>query len=82
MRTVLATAAAAVLAAGFAAPAMAEPKSAPPAPIVGTETREDMADDQIVCVKKTPTGSRVARKVCKTQAEWANEDVNPLAPRQ
>ena len=82
MRTIIATAAAAILATGFAAPAMAEPKSAPPARVVGTETREDIADDQMVCVKKALTGSRITRKVCKSHAEWLKEGFDPLAPRQ
>lgn len=82
MRITIATAAAAILAAGLATPAMADPKPTPRPALVGTETREEIPGDQTVCVKKTPTGSRVARKVCKSHAEWLNEGFDPLAPRQ
>ncbi len=79
MRITLTAASAALLATVIAAPAMAEPKSAPRPPIVGTETRESRDADTAICVKKTPTGSRVVRKVCKTQAEWKAEGLDPLA---
>lgn len=81
MRTTI-TGITAILLAGIAAPALAETKAGSPAPIAGVETREPMAQDQRYCVQSTLTGSRIARKVCKTRAEWLDEGFDPLAPKK
>jgi hypothetical protein len=36
------------------------------------------AADPKICVVDTLTGSRIAKKVCKTRSEWMVEGVDPL----
>lgn len=44
-------------------------------PAVETAAAPKHADNpkQRVCLRDTPTGSRVVREYCKTRAEWARE---------
>ena len=80
MRKIIATAAATLIAA-TAAPAMAR-DTAPangPAP---TETPTPKANTRY-CVTDTPLGSRLARKTCKTRAQWiADDNFDPLDPQR
>ena len=33
------------------------------------------------CVMDETTGSRIARKICRTREEWLSEGFDPLAPK-
>lgn len=68
---------AAVTVAGFATAAFAEPKPPVPAPAAATAA----SDTQLYCVIDTVTGSRVAKKVCKTKAQWLDRGVDVTAGR-
>lgn len=77
MRTPLIATAAALMAL-TTAPAFAAPKTEAPAPIPA-QTPAPKATTKY-CVDVVGTGSRLARRVCKTRAEWiAQQDFDPLA---
>lgn len=75
---------------GFAAaialtsvPALAETKPGTPTPAAGVESVEQAAvKDKRYCIQQTFTGSRVAKKICKTRAQWMTDDnFDPLDPK-
>ena len=82
MRQIIATAAAA-LAVVTAVPAMARDTApAPSNPASSTETPAPKANTRY-CVTDKTTGSRLARKTCKTRADWiAYNNFDPLAPQR
>lgn len=50
-----------------AAPA---PQAAPAAAVTETPAEETAKVDRTVCKSVAPTGSRIARKTCRTQSQW------------
>lgn len=80
MRTIIhGFAAAAIL---IAVPALAETKPGTPTPAAGAETAEQAVKDKRYCIQQSLTGSRLAKKICKTRAEWMNDDgFDPLAQK-
>ena len=68
----------------FAAP---EPTAAPippsdQAPVAVKQTSiKPSTDQRRVCIKEAVTGTRIARKVCQTRADWIAQGVDPLARR-
>lgn len=60
-------------------PAFAQqaPQKQPEASTQEPAARGTMARDQRVCLKQTPTGSRVPRRECKTYGEWIDAGVDP-----
>ncbi|MCP3731696.1 hypothetical protein M9978_14810 [Sphingomonas sp. MG17] len=80
MRTIInGFAAAAIL---IAAPALAETKPGTPTPAAGESSEQAAAQDKRYCAKHSATGSRIAKKVCKTRAQWIDEDgFDPLAQK-
>ena len=81
MRTMFKGFAAAVIAAGLATAANAETKPGTPAPASESTDQAKPVKDKRYCVESTITGSRVARKVCRTRAEWLEEGFDPLDPK-
>jgi hypothetical protein len=81
MRAIINTiAAATVLIAG---PALAETKPGTAALVAGSSQDEVAVKDKRYCVRFTVTGSRIAKKDCKTRAQWIDEDgFDPLAPEK
>lgn len=76
------TAAAASLIVATAAPAMAR-DTAPSAPAQSTEAAAVKTDSKRYCVETMTTGSRLAKKICKTRADWiADNNFDPLAPQR
>jgi len=76
------TVAAASLIVATAAPAMAR-DTAPAAPAQSTEAPAAKTDTKRYCVATMTTGSRLAKKICKTRAEWMSVDnFDPLAPQR
>lgn len=76
--TVIALAGAAILATG-AAQASPDPRAAKPqtdAVSSGSAVAEPSMQ-QKYCVADTITGSRVAKKVCKTRADWISDGWDP-----
>ena len=81
MRKFIAAAAASLIVA-TAAPAMAR-DTAPSAPTQSDEASAPKADTKRYCVATKTTGSRLAKKLCKTRAEWMSDDnFDPLAPER
>lgn len=80
MRTIIATAAATLIAV-TAAPAMAR-DTAPSAPREPTETPAPKAETRY-CVSETIVGTRLPKKTCKTRAQWiADDNFDPLDPQR
>lgn len=76
------TAAAASLIIASAAPAMAR-DTAPSASAQSDEAAAAKADTKRYCVVTKNTGSRLAKKTCKTRADWiADDNFDPLAPER
>ena len=73
--------AAAVLAAGLATTAQAETKPGTPAPATAKAPQEKQVKDTRYCVESVSTGSRIARRVCHTRAEWLRQGFDPLDPK-
>ncbi len=67
-----------------AAPAGARPQAAPgnsQTPSAGATPKPTEADSRRYCVENRYTGSRLARKTCKTRAQWIAQDgFDPLKP--
>jgi len=62
------------LVAAVTAPALAQAQSH--APAAGQQQAASQDQNEIVCQKQEVTGSRlVAKKVCKTRAEWADSQL-------
>ena len=81
MRTIINGFAAAAI--FIAAPAFAETKPGTAAPAPSGTSSEDVVKDKRYCAKNTMTGSRIAKMVCKTRAQWMDEDnFDPLSPQQ
>ncbi len=80
MRTIInGFAAAAIL---IAVPAFAETKPGTPAPTASAEPAPPVARDKRYCIMSNLTDSRIAKKVCKTRAEWMSDDnFDPLAQK-
>ncbi|MDQ8756650.1 hypothetical protein RCO27_10435 [Sphingosinicella sp. LHD-64] len=51
------------------APASSAGDNARPAQRAGT-TPSSAADSRPICVRETPTGSRISRRICYTRQEW------------
>lgn len=81
MRTMFKGFTAAVFAVGLAATAHAETKPGVPAPAAQISPDAKPVKDKRYCVQGTITGSRLARKECKTRAEWLDEGFDPLDPK-
>lgn len=65
----------------IATPVLAETKPGTVAPAAET-TEQTVAKDHQYCVRVDFTGSRLAKKVCKTRAQWMDEDnFDPLAQK-
>lgn len=76
------TAAAASLIIASAAPAMAR-DTAPSAPPQSVEAPAPKTDTKRYCIVTKTTGSRLARKTCKSRADWiADDNFDPLAPQR
>lgn len=56
----------------------AKAETSQPAPTASATPAKKMAE-QKYCVLDTVTGSRIAYKICKTRAEWLDQDFDPLA---
>ncbi len=83
MRKLIALATTALFTTAVALPAHAAPKRQDAPATASTPSADPQADAKRYCVVTTTTGSRLAKKTCKTRAEWiADEDFDPLAPRQ
>lgn len=72
------TAAAAIILAGLSVPAAAQTHTnvtgaSGQGTAAVTAPRQSAEQDQRVCVRVELTGTRVARNVCRTRAEWARE---------
>lgn len=79
MRMMLKGFAAAAIAAGLATAVQAETRPGAPAPAPSSKAKP--AKDTRYCLETMTTGSRLARKVCKTRAEWLQEGFDPLDPK-
>ena len=53
-----------------AAPAAPTAPAAPAAAVAETPAEETAKVDRTVCKSVAPTGSRIARKTCRTQSQW------------
>lgn len=75
--------AAAVIAVGLTTAAHAETKPGAPASAATSQAEPDAkpVKDKRYCVTGTTTGSRLARKACRTRAEWLSEGFDPLDPK-
>lgn len=62
-----------------AAQASPEPRAAKPQAeaVVGNTATSDISMQQRYCVKDAYTGTRIAKKVCKTRADWINDGWDP-----
>ncbi len=85
MRKLITLTTAALFAAGASVPAYAyaEPKRQDAPAATPSPTTDAQADTKRYCVSGTVTGSRLARKTCKTRAQWISEDnFDPLDPER
>ncbi len=81
MRTMFKGMVAAALVAGFAMSAQAETKPGTPAPTAETKSGSRVVKDRRYCVMTETTGSRIARQVCQTRADWLDQGFDPLDPK-
>jgi hypothetical protein len=81
MRTMFKGFATAVIAVGLATAANAETKPGTPAPSATSTGEAKPMKDKRYCVQSSATGSRIARKVCRTRAEWLTDGFDPLDPK-
>jgi len=81
MRTMFKGFTAAVFVVGLAATAHAETKPGTPTPAATQAPDAKSVKDKRYCVQGDLTGSRLARKECKTRAEWLNDGFDPLDPK-
>lgn len=81
MRTMFKGFTAAVFVVGLAATAHAETKPGASAPAASASADAKPVRDKRYCVEGTVTGSRLARKDCRTRAEWLKEGFDPLDPK-
>ena len=72
---------AAIFAAGLVTAAHAETKPGTPAPAAKAAPGAKPVKDKRYCVESMATGSRIARRTCKTRAEWLDEGFDPLDPK-
>lgn len=72
--TIIATALSGLVAStAIAAPAESRK---PGADTTAAEVAPTGVDSKSYCLKQTPTGSRIARKLCQSRAQWAAQGVN------
>jgi hypothetical protein len=64
------------------ADARPEPTRASPSAAIPAQAESRVARSKQVryCVMETTTGSRIARKTCRTRDEWLADGFDPLAP--
>jgi hypothetical protein len=53
---------------------------AAPVPAQLERAKPEVASSRLVCRRERETGSRVARRVCRTQSEWERARVESLEP--
>lgn len=67
-----------VMTAGLASATPRDPDASPtPA---ATSTAKPAKAEPRYCIEDTLTGTRIAKRVCKTATEWRAEGVEPLNP--
>jgi hypothetical protein len=81
MRTIFKGFTVAVFAVGLAAAAQAETKPGTPTPAAQADADGKTVKDKRYCVQGNITGSRLARKDCRTRAEWMKQGFDPLDPK-
>lgn len=58
----------------IAVPALAETKPGTPTPVASGSAEKAAVRDKRYCIVQNFTGSRVPKKICKTRAQWMDDD--------